>query len=58
MNLNKEKRNQILMWLIILLVISSSILFKQFWEGLALFVVGALVIVGGIWWTKKNNKPK
>jgi ABC-type uncharacterized transport system involved in gliding motility auxiliary subunit len=55
MNIKKEKRNQILLWVLIMFVFSSPLLFSHFWLGLGLFLIGSLIIVTGILLSNKNS---
>jgi hypothetical protein len=55
MNIKEEKRSQILLWVLIMLVFTSPLLFSHFWLVLAIFLVGSLIIVIGILMSNKNS---
>ncbi|MDR3576479.1 MAG: hypothetical protein P4L50_21650 [Anaerolineaceae bacterium] len=55
MNIKKETRNQILLWVLIMLVFSSPLLYSHFWLGVGLFLVGSLVIAAGILLSNRNS---
>jgi hypothetical protein len=52
--LKKEKRNQILVWVLIIFAFNTPLLFSHFWLGLAFFLVASLIIVAGILLSSKN----
>jgi len=55
MAIKKGKRNQILLWVLIMLVFNSPLLFSHFWLGAGMFLIGSLIIVTGILLSNKNG---